>query len=121
MRKILVGSAVLTVLIDLALLANQTSSQTFEQVFILGVAGTIGAAYLVHHLRRQRRLQTWNRADGRIDPCFKGAIDEGTQEYTCVYSYSVEGTRQGGSFTFMDRPGRLEEIRAALVGEIIWV
>jgi hypothetical protein len=121
MRKILVGSAVLAILIGFASLAHQTSSQTLEQIFLLAVAGAIGAAYLVHHLRRQRRLQTWNRTAGRIDTCFKGAIDEGTQEYTCAYSYSVEGTRQGGSFTFLDRPGRLDEIQAALVGEVIWV
>jgi hypothetical protein len=122
MRKLVVGSALLAALIGLSLLAYQTPSQTLGRIFILGVAAAIGAAYIGYQLIRQRRLHTWNRAAARIDSCLKvGGVDEGSQEYLCTYLYSVNGTQQGGSFKFLDRPGRLEEIRAALVGLTISV
>lgn len=121
MRKIIVGSAVIAVLTCLGVIAYQTPSRLFDSIVLLIVAGAIAVAYLGYYAVRQRRLQTWSRAAGRIDSCIQGAIDEGSQEYICTYAYSVKGTRQGGSFKFLDRLGRFEEIRAALVGEVIFV
>jgi hypothetical protein len=35
--------------------------------------------------------------------------------------FSVDGVRQGGELRFSNKPGRLEEIKAALVGKQITV
>lgn len=121
MRNLLVGSVVIAVFTCLGVIAYRTPSVTSNRIVFLILAGAIGAAYVGHHVIRHRRLQTWSRAAGRIDSCFQGPIDEGSQEYICTYLYSVDGTRQGGSFKFLDRRGRLEEVRAALVGEVITV
>jgi Protein of unknown function (DUF3592) len=121
MRKLAVGGTVLAVLIALGLLAHRTPSQTLGPLLLLAVALAIGAAYAAHLFIRQSRLQNWSRAAARIENCLRGPVDEGSQEYTCTYVYSVNGTRQVGSFKFLDRPGRIEEIKAALVGEVISV
>ena len=121
MRNLLVGVAVIAALVCLYVVANQIPSQALGYVAILGAAGAIGAAYVGHYIIRHRRLREWSRTHGRIDSCFQGPVDEGSQEYICTYLYSVNGTRQAGSFKFLARQGRFEEIRTALVGEVITV
>jgi hypothetical protein len=70
---------------------------------------------------RRRQLRDWASAPGRIESCSPGVIDDGMQTYQCLYIFSVDDARQGGFFQVFDKPGRLEAIRADLVGESVTV
>jgi hypothetical protein len=87
-------------------------------MFIVAFAAVLAGDYLM----KQIHLRKWPSTAGRIEYCCKlGEPREGSQEYSCAYMFSVDGVRQGGELRFSNKPGRLEEIKAALVGKQITV
>jgi hypothetical protein len=86
------------------------------------LVGACAAVLVADYVMKRRRLQKWPSTLGRIEYCCKlGEPHEGSQEYSCAYTFSVDGVRQGGEIRFSNKPGRLEEIKAALVGKQITV
>lgn len=70
---------------------------------------------------RSKHLREWPSANGRIESCSLGRLDEGTQTYYCLYMFSVDDARQAGELQIWDKPNRLEEVKAALVGKAVTV
>ncbi|HEY6337480.1 MAG TPA: DUF3592 domain-containing protein [Candidatus Sulfotelmatobacter sp.] len=82
-------------------------------VFIAAFAVAVIAGYWI----RRTRLQTWTSVSGRIESCSLGTWDKRMRQYRCVYLFSVDGVRQAGEVAIWDRTDRLEEIKAAVVGQ----
>ena len=85
----------------------------------------VGACVVVlvgDYVMKRRHLRKWPNTTGRIEYCsLVGEPHEGTQDYSCAYMFTVDGVRQGGEIRFSDKPGRLDAIKATLVGEQVTV
>jgi hypothetical protein len=75
---------------------------------LLIIAAALCVWYASQYFIRWRRLRDWPRTMGQIDSCYEsGSTDGGQWEYSCVYIYSVDDTRNANSVTIIDKPDRL--------------
>lgn len=103
------------------LLTYQFPSWTLWSIGVRVFLGFFAVVFFGGYWLRQKRLREWVSAYGRIESCSLGRMDEGLQEYCCIYMFTVDGARQAGEVRVSDRPNRLEEIKRALVGQQVTV
>jgi len=122
MRYFLIGLAFVAAVACIYLAVDYFPSQALGSTGPLVAVTALLIGLLVwRFVVRHRRLRDWASATGRIESCMPGAVDEGMQSYQCSYIFWVDDARQGGSFEVFDKRGRLEEIRAGLIGESVTV
>jgi Protein of unknown function (DUF3592) len=121
MRSALLGIGVVAVLVCVYLLTHQFPSTTLRSAGMLIFFAAFVMVFVGAYWIRRKRLQEWSPTSGRMESCSLGSREKDFQTYYCTYLFSVDGARQAGQVTITDKPNRLEEIKAALVGEQVTV
>ncbi len=120
MRVPVIGIGIAAALFILYLVIFPSARLFHVSVWVF--AGAVAVAIFSEYLIKRWHLRRWTSTTGRIEYCTKvGEPAEGSQMYSFAYMYSVDGVRQGGELRFANKPGRLDQIKEALVGKQITV
>jgi hypothetical protein len=121
MRSAILGIGTVAVLVCVYLLTYRIPSSTLRSAGMLIFFSAFVMVFIGAYWIRRKRLQEWAPTSGRMESCSLGSREKDFQTYYCTYLFSVDGARQAGQVTITDKPNRLEEIKAALVGEQVTV
>jgi Protein of unknown function (DUF3592) len=120
MRAPLIGIGIVAVLVG-AYVIHPLDGKGLFRVAYFAFLAMFAVVWIGHYLLRQRAIDDWPSTEGRIESCRAEMVDRGVQTYVCVYLFSVDDARQGGELYVYESENRLDELKAALVGQPVTV